>query len=172
MICQGELSLPLRQTALASPQNAHASRAGVIYSASGGAPYSGAIGYTHTDNALLFYTNQSLRATLDSVGNFALKGAAGTYSLDTTFTVASYANGATVDFPSMSGMILANDTNSTGYVTIWLVGGGATTAAASHGGTPVGSMAYNGAVAGYRWTNNSGETRSVAFAVFRTRNTA
>ena len=141
-------------------------------SASGGAPYSGAIGYTHTDNALLFYTNQSLRATLDSVGNFALKGAAGTYSLDTTFTVASYANGATVDFPSMSGMIIANDQLSTGYVTIWLVGGGNTTAAASHGGTPVGSMAYNAAVAGYRWTNNSGETRSVAFAVFRTRNTA
>ena len=68
-------------------------------------------------------------------------------------------------------MILANDQLSTGHVTIWLVGGGSTTAAASQGGT-VGSMAYNAGVTGYRWTNDSGATRTVAFMAFRTRNTA
>ena len=128
-------------------------------------------------SALGFYTATSgptlnERMRLSSSGSLSLTQSAGAYSLDTTSSSASYANGATVDFPSFSGMILANDQLSTGYVTIWLVGFGNATAAASHGGTPVGSMAYNAGVAGYRWTNDSGATRTVAFMAFRTRNTA
>ena len=113
--------------------------------------------------------NERLRIT--SAGALQITQSAGTYTLDTTSSSATYANNATVDFANFSGMIIANDQFNTGYVTIWLVGGGVTSAVSSVGGT-VGSMAYEGSVNGYRWTNNSGQTRDIAFMAFRTRNTA
>ena len=70
----------------------------------------------------------------------------------------------------MSGMIVVNDWND-GSATIFLVGGGTTTAVGSNGGT-AGTTHYNSGTAGYRWCNNKGYTACFGFLVFKTRITA
>jgi hypothetical protein len=110
------------------------------------------------------------RARINSSGSFSITQAPGQYTIDTTPNATAIANGGTVNFSSSSGMLLVNNWSS-GAVTIYLCGGGNTTAVASVTGT-VGSFAYNSGIAGYTWTNNSGATAAFGFQFFRTRTTA
>ena len=129
----------------------------------------------------------TVRMTLDSSGNVLVgtttaqgkltvngavcpTGAVGSYSIDTSSVSTVYANGATQDFASMSGVIIANSA-VTGRCTIYATGGGGVGVIGSSVGQ-CGTMAYNAGVAGYRWTNNYGSSDTVTFMVFRTRQTA
>jgi len=107
---------------------------------------------------------------LDVAGTITASAAAGTHTLDTSGATVSVANGGTVAFSSASGMFLVNNHNL-GSVTIWLVGGGSTSAV-SYVGATVGSVAYTVGIGGYTFTNNSGSTATFSFMFFRTRNTA
>lgn len=135
---------------------------------------------------LSFYTNNALGMQLDnnsalgigvssagSYGRLAVNGAyaqTGTvgltnYTIDTTPTATVVANGASVDFTLLSGMLVVNSWNS-GGVTIWLMGGGGTSAVSSIIGT-VGTMSY--VYPYYRWTNNTGSSGTFGFFCVRTR---
>ena len=110
-------------------------------------------------------------STLDVRGTITNGATAGSNStIDVSPAKQSIANGACVDFPSMSGMIVVNDWTD-GSATIFLVGGGSTTAIGSNSGI-AGTTHYNGTIAGYRWCNNKGYTANFGFLVFKTRNTA
>ena len=110
-------------------------------------------------------------STLDVRGTITNGATAGSNStIDVSPARQSIANGACVDFPTMSGMIVVNDWTD-GSATIFLVGGGTTTAVGSNAGT-AGTTHYNSATAGYRWCNNKGYTANFGFLVFKTRITA
>jgi len=79
----------------------------------------------------------------------------------------TYANNATVDFGSMSGLIIVNNW-STGANAIWLCGGGSIALISSVGGG-FGTLSFTGA---YRWTNTSGSTYSYSFTGIATRASA
>ena len=91
--------------------------------------------------------------------------------LDYSGTSATYANGATVDFSNFSGMIIVNNTLSTGNVQLWLCGGGTATKLgdSSSSTTQNGTIAEISGGGGYRWTNNTGASQSISFGVIRTR---
>jgi len=111
-------------------------------------------------------------ASLSVAGSIINSGGVGTYLSDRAGTDLSYINGSTVDFPNFSGMIIVNNTTTTGTVTMWLCGGGSATALGSsgiNGGT--GTIAYVLGINGYRWTNNTGVTISTAFSLIRSRST-
>ena len=104
---------------------------------------------------------------LTVAGSYAQAGTVGltNYTIDTTPTATVVANGASVDFTLLSGMLVVNSWSS-GGVTIWLMGGGSTSAVSSIIGT-VGTMSY--VYPYYRWTNNSGSSATFGFFCVRTR---
>jgi hypothetical protein len=125
---------------------------------------------------MTFYTTDSAgaeaeRLRITSVGSlqYGVAYSSG-YHMDTTPSQIAIANGGTINFANFSGMVIMNN-HTSGGVTIWLVGAAITTAVANNG-TQVGTMAYNGAIAGYTWTNNSGGTNIFGAAIIRTRTTA
>jgi len=126
--------------------------------------------------ALAFMTrvnggNSTERMRITSVGSIQYSVAYSSgYHMDTTPSQIAVANGGTINFANFSGMVVMNN-HSSGGVTIYLMGAGLTTAVASNG-TQVGTMAYNGAISGYTWTNNSGGTNIFGAAIIRTRTTA
>jgi hypothetical protein len=139
---------------------------------------------TSSNHPLVFRTNNTERMRIDSSGNLlvgtttaqgkltvngviAPSGTAGTYSIDTTSNAATYANGATVGFANMSGVIIANS-STTGRCTIYAMGAGQVTVIGSAAGQ-CGTLAYSAGNNGYTWTNNYGSADTVAFMVFRTR---
>jgi hypothetical protein len=133
-----------------------------------------AVGVTSTAGTLAFYTTNGTslteRMSIDNTGNVSIKQTPGKYTIDTTGGQTSIANNGTVDFPSASGLLIVNNHNN-GGVTIYLCGGGNTTAVSSVIGQ-VGTLAYNSGVAGYTWTNNYGSTATFGFFFIRTRPTA
>jgi hypothetical protein len=76
-----------------------------------------------------------------------------------------YANGATVDFASMSGLIIVNNW-AVGSVALFMVGGGNVTTISSIGGA-FGSVTFTAGV--YRWTNTSGFSYTYSFTAIATR---
>ena len=114
--------------------------------------------------------------TPSSYGKLAVNGtisqiaAAGSYTIDITANSSSVANGGTVNFSNMSGMIIVNSSTSAS-IAIWLVSGGSTSAVSNVNGA-TGTMTYNGGIGGYTWTNNTGSSNTAAFFCVRTRNTA
>jgi hypothetical protein len=120
---------------------------------------------------MAFFTGATERMRIDSTGNVSITQTPGKYTIDTSGGATSIANGGTVDFPSASGMLVANNQSGTGAVTIYLCGGG-NTSAVSNVGTQVGTFAYNAGINGYRWTNNVGSTATFGFFFVRTRNAA
>ena len=119
---------------------------------------------------LQFWTNGSERMRIDSSGNVSITQTPGKYTIDVTGGATSVANNGTVDFPNSSGMLVVGSSN-TGGITIYLFGGGSTTAIGSVVGA-VGTTSYNAGVTGYRWTNNSGSTGTFGFFYIRTRTVA
>jgi hypothetical protein len=107
-----------------------------------------------------------------SNATFAFGIAAGKSSIDTSSIDASYVNGATVDFPNFSGMIIVNNTGSTGQVMMTICGGGSVGILGYSGtGTPhkTGTVSSVGGINGYRWTNDSGATDTFSFVAIKTR---
>ena len=93
------------------------------------------------------------------------------YVEDLSGTAASYANNATVDFANFSGMIMVNrQDGGSGNVALWIVGSGTTLKLGDSNGDQSGTIAANGGINGYRWTNNTGGTITATFAAIRTRN--
>jgi hypothetical protein len=135
-----------------------------------------------------FLTNSTQRMVITCAGNVGIGTATACSALDVRGTITngstagsnstidvsparqSIANGGYVDFPNMSGMIVVNDWTD-GSATIFLVGGGSTTAVGSNGGT-AGTTHYSVGISGYRWCNNKGYTANFGFLVFKTRITA
>ena len=115
-------------------------------------------------------TSTTERLRINSEGDIKVTQPPGRYTIDATGGATTIANSATVDFPAASGMLVVNNWTN-GHVTIYLCGGGATTAVASVGSS-VGSFTYNSGVAGYRWTNNYGSAAVFGFFFVRTRTTA
>jgi hypothetical protein len=123
---------------------------------------------TSTGNVGIGTTNPGSKLTVN--GAIAQIAAAGSYTIDTSGASTSIANNGTVGFANASGMLIVNNHNN-GHVTIYLCGGGGTTAVASVG-AQVGTFAYNVGIAGYTWTNNFGSTATFGFFFVRTRGTA
>jgi hypothetical protein len=123
--------------------------------------------YNADAGSIILSTNATERMRIDSTGNVSITQTPGKYTVDISGGATSIANGGTVDFPNASGMLVVNNQNN-GGVTIWLCGGGNTSAIGSVVGT-VGSLAYNVGINGYRWTNNSGSTTTFGFFFVRTR---
>jgi hypothetical protein len=115
-------------------------------------------------------TNPSAYGKLAVDGAIAQVAAAGSYTIDITANSSAVANGGTVSFPNMSGMIVVNSATSAS-IAIWLVSGGSTSAVSNVNGA-TGTMTYVSGIAGYRWTNNTGSANTVAFFCVRTRQTA
>ena len=115
-------------------------------------------------------TSPSTYGKLVVDGAIAQIAAAGSYTIDITANSSAVANGGTVSFPNMSGMIIVNSATSAS-IAIWLVSGGSTSAVSNVNGA-TGTMTYVSGIAGYRWTNNTGSANTVAFFCVRTRGTA
>jgi len=89
--------------------------------------------------------------------------------INSTDNAAVYANGATVDFPSRSGVVIVNSWTS-GGVRIITCGAGAVTVVGGSG--VVGTISYVAGLSGYRWTNDTGGTIEANFFWISTRTTA
>lgn len=108
-------------------------------------------------------------------GDLIMSGDVGNTYIDTSSKDASYANGATVHFPNFSGMIIVNNTGSTGQVMMTICGGGSVGVLGYSGtGLPhkTGTISSNGTNNGYTWVNDSGATDTFCFAAIRTRASA
>lgn len=119
-----------------------------------------------TSDRRVLAANIDASKILHSYGGFKTENAAGAATLDTTAQSGSYANAATLDFVG-SGIIIANNTQTTGGIKMWFVGGGSVTAIGTHG-TGQGSLAYVAGTA-YRWTNDTGSTSTFSFTFIKTR---
>jgi hypothetical protein len=98
---------------------------------------------------------------------------AGTAVIDATSNAASYANAATVDFANFSGMVIVNrQDGGSGNVALWILGSGGAVKLGDSIGDQSGTFASNSGINGYRWTNNTGGTVTVAFAAIKTRSGA
>lgn len=121
-------------------------------------------------------SNSGYNATLYANGTLAVPGPissslnAGDTNIDTSGTLTTLADGASVSWSNFSGMIMVND-HLDGGVFVWLVGGGGV---APLGNTlaPSGAMTYDNVENMYVFTNTSGDTRNFAFATIKTRNSA
>jgi hypothetical protein len=110
-----------------------------------------------------------LKMQLSQVGVLSINTNVGNPTIDTSAISTAYATSATQDFPNMSGIIVANSATS-GYSTIWICGGGSSTAIANaNGGLNNGTLAYVAGISGYRWTNTWGAANTTQFFVIRTR---
>jgi hypothetical protein len=91
--------------------------------------------------------------------------------LDYSGTSTSYGPSATVDFPNFSGMIIVNNTDSTGNVQLWLCGGGGAVKLGDSTTNTVnnGTITFISGSSLYRWTNG-GSTEQISFGLIRTRN--
>jgi len=103
-------------------------------------------------------------------GPIAQAGSAGSYTIDVTNNSTTVAASGTVNFSNFSGMIIVNS-STTGFITIYLAGGGVTSNVSSLGGT-VGTLTYNAGINGYTWTNSSVLASTVVFFCVRTRTNA
>jgi hypothetical protein len=121
-----------------------------------------------TSTALNNAPSEKLR--INSAGTLSITQTAGTNTIDVSGNATSIANGGTVAFPNASGMLVVNN-HTNGAVTIYLGGGGATTAVSSVG-AQVGTFAYTAGNAGYTWTSNYGSTATYSFYFLKTRPTA
>jgi len=125
---------------------------------------------------LTFSTSTSLNAApseklrITSAGTLSITQTAGTNTIDVSGNATSIANGGTVAFPNASGMLVVNN-HTSGSVTIYLGGGGATSVVSSVG-VQVGTFTYTSGNAGYTWTSNYGSTATYAFYFLKTRPTA
>ena len=127
---------------------------------------------------LKFISGTSERMRIASTGNLELnhslvyKGApASTYNADVNPSAITVANGAAVNFPSFSGLLLVCS-HTTGMTTLFLSGGGSTGVALTvPGGAAAGSFAGNASIAGYTWTNDTGQSHTLGFYCVRGRNT-
>jgi hypothetical protein len=134
------------------------------------ASYGGANSFMFWNNRsgpVVFGTNDTERARIDSSGNFSITQAPGRYTIDTSGGATVVANGGTVDFANASGMLVVNN-QVNGAVTIYLCGGG-NTGVVSSVVAQVGTLAYNAGISGYRWTNNYGSAATFGFFFVRTR---
>jgi hypothetical protein len=109
--------------------------------------------------------SEALRISNDR--SIAVTQAPGKYTISTSENSTSVANSGTIDFSNFTGMIMISD-HFSGQTQVWITGGGNVASLGTAGGT-VGSLAYNGGVNGYRWTNNTGATRTFGFFCVRTR---
>ena len=68
-------------------------------------------------------------------------------------------------------MVIVNNTGLTGNVQMWLCGGGSTAVIGNSSAvtTSNGTIINNNVIGGYTWSNNSGATQAITFAVIRTR---
>ena len=120
-------------------------------------------------------TSVGTLTSLSTSGAITSTAAATTPTIESRANVASYANNATVDFPNFSGVIIINrQDGGSGNVALWIVGGGAggATKLGDSAGNQSGTIAVNGGVNGYTWTNNTGGTISASFMTIRTRDGA
>lgn len=145
----------------------------------GSVVFAGTSGVYTQDNANLFWNDTSNRmgigtaspaSKLDVAGTITVSAAAGNFTLDTSGSAVSVANGGTVNFSNASGMLLVNS-HTNGFASIYLMGGGnvSVPGAQTYAGGAVGAVTYNAGINGYTWTNNSGGTVTVGFMFFRTR---
>jgi len=82
----------------------------------------------------------------------------------------SYANNASVDFSSFSGVIVVNRQDAgSGNVALWICGGGAVLKLGDSHSNTSGVITYQAGINGYRWTNNTGGTITVNFFSIKTR---
>lgn len=95
---------------------------------------------------------------------------AGVATIDRAGKYATYANNATVPFSDFSGMIIINrQDGGSGNVALWIVGSGGAVKLGDSIGNQSGTIAADGSINGYRWTNNTGGTITVSFCAIRTR---
>lgn len=94
----------------------------------------------------------------------------GSATLDGSGSFTTLANGAYIDFPSFSGMVIVNNLG-TGAVQVFICGGG-NVLSLGYVVNATGTMTHSSGVGGYRFTNNTGSTWSYSFQVFKTRGTA
>jgi hypothetical protein len=124
------------------------------------------------DSGLTFdaATNELTAGKL-STANMINTGAAGTtHAIDRSGVTAAYANAATLNFANFSGMIIINrQDGSSGNVALWLCGGAAAVKIGDSHGNESGSIANNGGISGYTWTNDTGGTVTCSFTAIRTR---
>lgn len=110
---------------------------------------------TMTSNPIVFVGGANTQPVADRSGTFSM-----------------YTNASTLNFPSFSGMVLVNNAN-VGAVTMFLLGGNAATFVANSNTNPqTGVFAVNTGIAGYTWTNSSGNTISASFTAIRTNSTS
>lgn len=117
--------------------------------------------------------NTSISSSNVTTQQIKFTGSAGFPILDTSSQDASYANGAQVHFPNFSGMIIVDNTGTTGQVMMTICGGGSVAVLGYSGtGTPhkTGTIYSNGTISGYTWVNDSGATDTFTFAAIKTRN--
>lgn len=126
---------------------------------------------TTAQSANFYSTSLNLFGNITLYGTVSNRGDTTTYLADKSSTAAEYPNAATVNFSNFSGMIIVNNTGLTGVVQLWLCGSGAASAIGSSSGTSngVGTITYNSGIGGYTWSNNSGTSQAITFAVIRTR---
>jgi hypothetical protein len=128
-----------------------------------------------TTNATQTFTNKTLTGatlTTPTITTPVISGSSvATTYLDYSGTSTTYAVNATVDFSNFSGMIIVNNTLSTGNVQLWLCGGGgAVKLGDSTSSTTLnGTIAQQTLIAGYQWTNDTGAPQNISFGVIRTR---
>jgi hypothetical protein len=109
--------------------------------------------------------------TANFSGTIVSSNASGAATIDRSGVTASYANNATVNFSNFSGMVMINRQDSgSGNVALWLCGSGsASKLGDSNSPTASGTIAANGGVNGYTWTNNTGGTITCSFMTFKGR---
>ena len=129
-----------------------------------------------TTTATQTFTNKTLTGatlTTPTITTPVISGSSvATTYLDYSGTSTTYAANATVDFSNFSGMIIVNNTLSTGNVQLWLCGGGGAVKLGDSTGLTAqnGTIAQQTLIAGYRWTNDTGASQNISFGVIRTRN--
>lgn len=118
------------------------------------------------------YFGDSISATsvTATAGAFINSSTAGTASLDVSGNTLTLANLATVTFSNFSGLIAVNCA-SVGSSTLYIAGGGTVTQIGT-AGVAQGTLLYNAAANGYRWTNTSGAAFIFSFCAIRLRTAA
>lgn len=115
-------------------------------------------------------TSVGTLTSLTTSGTIISTVTAGNSFVDVSSTAVSYANNATVNFPSFSGMIMINRQDGlSGNVALWLCGGGVATKLGDSQNNASGTISSSGGINGYVWTNNTGGTVTVTFAAIKGR---
>jgi len=131
----------------------------------------GVLGTSTTDTDIYIEPNGTGRVVLAK--QMSTEVPAGTAFLDNSGNATSYANNATVDFANFSGMIVVNRQDTNGNVALWILGSGNVLKLGDSSGSAVsGTFAHVSGIDGYRWTNNTGGSVTVAFAAVKTRDGA